>query len=531
MLKRLIKTILFLGIGIILFVNIQKVLISDVNFTSQTMSIPETLYKDNVNADVLFIGTSHVANGISPMKIYEDSGIVSCNMGTSRQTIVISYYLLKEACTRHTPKIVILDASSLFFEDDGEDATWRDVMDNMDFSRTKLEFIHEYGKYDGGSGWITAAFPIIQYHSRWNQIGNNDFQKGSDKEYAIMQGVSSRVMGTNVSLESVNANADMVHKEKKYIISIDRNNNVTEIEEDSNLFPERISEHNIQYLQKIMDFCEEKNMKLLLTKIPTRTDYTTMGGAWTEVKYEMVKNLAAEKNIEYLDLIYENDPEINWLEDTTDYGAHLNIRGAEKVSAWFANYLINIEQVSAQNNSFFDEQLEKYKKLRTVATLQSEYKFDSYLQMLAENKEDWSVMMTVVYDGVGGLTDADYQLLDAMNLQLIRRVNPFNSYIAVIDKGQLKYEVFSDESVSYDGYLAGKSLHIYSSGSVEHASAVISFGGKEYTGNSGINFVVYDKESRIVIDSVVFQTYSGEKTAVRNGSTIYSALLDYKQYL
>lgn len=364
--KKMLKTILFVVIGFVLFFMIQRILVSDANLASHALAIPDVLYENDVNIDVLFLGPSHTANGVSPMQIYERAGIVSCNMGTGRQPLAASYYILKDTYSKHDLKAVVLDVSALFYEGAGDNEAWRDVLDNMDHSWVKLDFIRDYGRMSEGSGWLTAAFPMLQYHSRWNQLGHNDFHKGKDQSFLISSGVNAKIVGTGVSLEEIAVNEERVHKNVKHTLSVVDGREVVELEEESNLFPEVLSENAMQYLLKIKKFCDEKGIKLMLVKIPTMTTYTAMGGAWTANKSELVKNAAMQNGITYIDCVYDYDLGINWLEDTADYGAHLNMKGALKVSNWFADYLANDQQISVQKNSFFDEQLVKYQKLRKI---------------------------------------------------------------------------------------------------------------------------------------------------------------------
>lgn len=531
--KKTLKMILFLMIGFMLFNVIQKVLISDANLASYALATSDVLRKEDVNVDILFVGPSHTANGISPMQIYERSGIVSCNLGTGKQPLAASYYIMKDVYAKHDLKAVVLDASALFYENGGDNEAWRDVLDNMDFSRVKMDFIRDYGRLKDGSGWVTAVFPMIQYHSRWNQIGEHDFHKGQDQSFLISHGVTSKVMGTGVSLDLIAENEKRVHKAVKYTVSIADSGEVVELEEESNLFPEVVSEDAVQYLKKIKTFCDENGIKLILTKIPSMTTFTTMGGSWTIAKSKMVKEVAEQDDIIYIDCVYDNDIGINWLEDTADYGAHLNIRGAIKVSNWFADYLSNNQQIGAQSNQFFDEQLVKYQKWKTAALLQSEQNLVSYFQRLLDGRSEWIVMMAVCDDGVGGLTEADYEMFNQMKQPLIRNAKMWDSYVAIIDAGRLKYEAFSDESITYHYYDSnGHKIDIYSSGSTEIPRASISIDGREYAKSvSGINIVVYDKKTQLVIDSVTFHTNTGERNADREWGLENTFLVKYRQSL
>lgn len=80
------------------------------------------------------------------MEIYENSGIVSYNLSTSGQSIEVTYYLLRSALERQLPKVVVLDASSLFFDDDIDIKNWRYVLDEMPMGKTKIAMARKYAK-------------------------------------------------------------------------------------------------------------------------------------------------------------------------------------------------------------------------------------------------------------------------------------------------------------------------------------------------------------------------------------------------
>lgn len=59
--------------------------------------------------DVLFLGSSMSYRHIYPLELWNNFGIVSYNLGTSEQTIPMSYYLLQYALEQQTPQVIVLD--------------------------------------------------------------------------------------------------------------------------------------------------------------------------------------------------------------------------------------------------------------------------------------------------------------------------------------------------------------------------------------------------------------------------------------
>ena len=61
------------------------------------------------SADVLFFGSSHTVATFDPQVIYDNYGITSYNLGCEQQSLVITYYWLREALKYQSPKAVVLD--------------------------------------------------------------------------------------------------------------------------------------------------------------------------------------------------------------------------------------------------------------------------------------------------------------------------------------------------------------------------------------------------------------------------------------
>ena len=63
--------------------------------------------------DVLFLGSSHVLNGINPIQLYTEYGITSYNMGKPGGMVTESYWMLMNALDYCTPKCVVVDLWAL----------------------------------------------------------------------------------------------------------------------------------------------------------------------------------------------------------------------------------------------------------------------------------------------------------------------------------------------------------------------------------------------------------------------------------
>lgn len=111
---------------------------------------------------------------------------------------------------------------------------------------------------------------------------------------------------------------------------------------------EKLGEKSKEYLEKIIDLCQEKETKLILMELPSIK-------TWSIAKNEAIKEFAKEHQIPFLDF-NEIDIGMNWETDSEDAGYHLNRNGAQKVSCYISNYLAT--QYSLPNHT----QEERYTK-------------------------------------------------------------------------------------------------------------------------------------------------------------------------
>lgn len=153
LIKDLIKFILFTAIGIGLFLGIQKLITPRWNYPNTTENIYTQITAfENLDENieqVIFLGTSHMMRGVSPMEIYQEDNIVSYNLGTSIQTLEGSYFLAKEAFRTQDPKVIVLDVSSLFFSgvtSRNFDVSMRYILDSLPLNETKVEMARAYAE-------------------------------------------------------------------------------------------------------------------------------------------------------------------------------------------------------------------------------------------------------------------------------------------------------------------------------------------------------------------------------------------------
>ncbi len=294
------------------------------------------------NIDVLFMGSSHVINGINPVKLYKDYGYTSYNMGGHGSVMQATYWELMEALEYCTPKWVVVDTYML-----EKNYQYLDEMDETadeSLRNTSVEQLHlNMDVWPLDKLKVTAIedliadkdirnqflFDFIVYHDRWNELTDNDYRalKGQ-QDVTYLLGAEMR-------------------KEVDYspVFSADPSEG------------EELSEWTVgqEYLTKILEECEAREIGVLLINLPycaTTEDKIAANSAGI---------LANMYDVPYINML--NMDIINIYSDLNDAG-HLNVSGANKVTASIGKWLMeNGDLTDHRGNAdyvYFDECVEKY---------------------------------------------------------------------------------------------------------------------------------------------------------------------------
>ena len=144
----------------------------------------EQFFKAEQDFDVLFLGSSHVINGISPIDLFREYGITSYNLSMHGNYVASSYYLLKESLAilkkkgRQFPKAVVLDVyggNEIVFD-------LHNAWDSFPLSRTKAEMVRNLVSREDQAAMLV---PFFLYHNRWNELDNEDFRLYPSRKYGV----------------------------------------------------------------------------------------------------------------------------------------------------------------------------------------------------------------------------------------------------------------------------------------------------------------------------------------------------------
>ncbi len=548
--RHLIAILLFLFIGAVLFTALQKILRLKVNYPKDAQNISfqlETFFGQEKNTDdVLFLGTSHVQYGLDPMELYKEYGIVSYNLGTSAQRLSGTFFLLQEALKTQHPSVIVLDVSSLFLREMNETA-WRFIMDALPSYHSKIPMAKEFSSFmarqgENGKGTTAAEekrkrltvfsdllgifakesfrcalFPVIKYHTRWDELGKTDFRDFLPvTDYCTGGYLMCPSIGSGgITVKQMNKTQNMLVEKKEAILTEYVNDAVSqEITEDP-LYQVIAPEENIKWLEKIQALCDSNEAQLLLIKIPSVHNPNYYPSAWTSLRSEYVKTYARDHGLQFFDMLYDTKTKWDTKMDSIDSGMHLNYTGAKKATNLLGDYLLKQYSLTSKICPSYEKNMPLYETVAEVVELEMEQDLTAYLHKLGSNPEDYIICFAAQNDMTDSLTEEELEAMHSLGLHVEFDEDSFrNAYVAVLDGKEIVYEAQSNRKLEYKTTLKnGIKLEMISAGWNVGSKASVLLNGREYACNSlGLNVVVLDKKTEKVIDSVVFNTYAEEHT-------------------
>ena len=303
-LTKVITVILLAAISCSVFWYAQRLLMPKYQKGVIEGSFTEEYYKEKVPHDVIFFGDCDAYENFSPIKMYEEYGISAYIRGSGEQYICQSYYLLKDVLRTETPKVVVLSIHNLQHDAPHNEAYNRMTIDGMRWSKDKVDAIN--ASMTEGETFASYVFPILRFHDRWSQLTKTDFQHVFSKDITSHNGYYMR--------------CDIKPQKRDYPLIP--------------LMDYSFGDNAMEYLDKIRLLCEENGIELLLVRAPI--EY-----GWYPEWDKNVEDYAAQYGLTYINFNdYKDEIGIDMSVDTYDAGLHLNIYGAEKLSVYFGQYLV-----------------------------------------------------------------------------------------------------------------------------------------------------------------------------------------------
>ncbi len=482
--KNILKIGAFLLIGTLLFGLFNDFFQRDWN--AEALNIYDEPHN---TVETLFIGSSMTEFGIDVMTLYEEYGICAYNLGNSGQPVSQSYFWLQEAYKTQSEslKTVVFDVSIM--KTDLREEYYRTATENMKLSSLKYNAISSYTSDLNQT--ISYMFPMFSYHTRWNELTSADFEVPTSMLYTWSRG---QCFSTDTPFETLATEELMV-----WDYTLDESAKTYELDKEG-----------IEYFEKMLSFCEENSLELILIKTPNPL-------TWNSSDHNTFEAFAKEYGVDFLDFNYApllDELDYDCMFDSMD-GIHLNYYGAQKFASWFGNYLIENGYAhdirGEEKYAFMEEELAEYKdEIESLVSIRECTDPVDYLY-LASQKDNYITFITVKTDATKELTNSQRQGFANLGLEKLSQLGENEPYIAIIENGEVVYEMSQSSKegkLKHQGELDNGTLFSLVSGGADSgnvASCIIE--GTDYARKqTGMNIVIYDMDRMTVVDKAVFDT-------------------------
>lgn len=345
------------------------------NYLTNLMERKESIVKyqpfleQEADLDVFFMGTSHVFCGVFPMELWNDYGIVSYDVTGPGSQIPTTYWLMENALDYTTPKLIVLDCFTLssIYKTTTLFSNLHRTLDAFPLSVTKIKATLDLlndplisAAIENGTivepekrTPIGLLWDFSVYHSRWNELQENDFQVTATSEKGAQSAIAV----------AVPQDVEKISRSEK-------------LEEDT---------VGIEYLRKIIEECQERGIDVLLTYLPFPASDTAQKEA------NRVYDIAEEYGVNYINFL---DMDIvDYDTDCYDSASHLNPSGARKVTDYLGEYIMENYLIFDQrgNDEYSDwyQDYEKYKAMKVQNLKDQKWRgWSTYLMLLADKNLD-----------------------------------------------------------------------------------------------------------------------------------------------
>lgn len=545
--KKICKTLIFVLIFILVGSWLTSVLQPDWTDWNNYDTTRGFYEQPDNTLETVFLGASIAVNGFTPMELYEDYGICAWNMATEQQPMLASYYWLREAYQYHaqTLKTVILDTSMLRYLPD--EAYYEKALLGMRMSSNKLQAIKDIS--DSSDAFFSYLSSMFAYHTRWKELTESDFQI-LDHE-------------TNTSVRGYNFVTDRVIENYTY-----NQIGIPSYLPDEEAGILTLADEALFYLNKTVEFCEENGLQLILIKTPGSV-------SWSDAAHNAVQEIADEYQLTFIDFNYSPYlEEVGYCEATDSVDMrHMNYYGAEKMTQWIGEYLVEncgaTDVRGDERYDFLEGELEDYGRNIYSVELNEISDPVEYLNTVNEDG-DYTVLISVRDDAANSLTEEQRMGFAELGLTELSGLQFRDSYLAVMENGtviheevdhyeeeteaiseqqeteteaakrkindldtieesfEYETETQSEEETSYLEYQGktpdGNLYTLISGGAYLGDLSSCMLEGTEYSSNErGLNIVVYDNKLGKVVDTASFDTCTSSERSVLTSDDVSRA--------
>ncbi len=265
-------------------------------------------FNEKKDYDVMFFGTSHAYCSIIPSML-EEKGISSYILASQKQPLEANYFYIDAALSISHPKVVYLDVFDALAKFGTDEATVHSYTDYFPFGLRK---IHMITKAVPKGMKLHTLFPLLMYHSRWDELKDEDWHFKYSMYHDDLRGYV-KLAGQSPTFAK---DKSMTEENLKAI----------------GLASGKYMEDKFETIVKIYDLCKKNGVELRLIKTPVYDEKV-----YSENLREFSK-LCREKGLDFYD--FNGDKDRIGLVETDFYDpGHLNEEGATKFTKFFEEWM------------------------------------------------------------------------------------------------------------------------------------------------------------------------------------------------
>lgn len=373
--RKLMRAICFCLLFVILFVFLSGAFIPRTGTTEDGMeSRISKAYRGEPrdSIDTVFIGNSDIYRAISPVDLFQQTGITSAIAGRPNKQLSEVPGDIRDILRYQNPKTIVLETDCMFsgtnpgfkkgispLEAEAakvdvagqtpskatdadvagqapSKATNTDVAGQATSKATNAPQQNIFAKckallQEGDSAFLAALnykFPLVKYHDNWKHLKLTTFLQPRGKYHFSNKGMAY----ANTVKAYPFGNEYMQLSGGKHAM---------------------LSEEKLDQFQKIYDLCDRNGIRLVLLTVPS-------ANTWNKGKSDTVKQLAKKYDLTYYDYNRQLPAGFNWVTDSKDGGNHLNYAGASAVTKDLAKKLT--DDLTMNPTSLTKEQKQQWKK-------------------------------------------------------------------------------------------------------------------------------------------------------------------------
>ena len=322
--------------------------------------------------DTVFIGNSDIYRAISPVDLFQQTGITSAIAGRPNKQLSEVPGDIRDILRYQNPKTIVLETDCMF---SGTNPGFKKGISPLEAEAAKVDVAGQapskaraadvadqappktkaadvadqappqakasahqniFDKckallQEGDSAFLAALnykFPLVKYHDNWKHLKLAAFLQPRGKYHFSNKGMAY----ANTVKAYPFGNEYMQLSGGKHAM---------------------LSEEKLDQFQKIYDLCDRNGVRLVLLTVPS-------ANTWNKGKSDTVKQLAKKYDLTYYDYNRQLPAGFDWATDSKDGGNHLNYAGASAVTKDLAKKLT--DDLSMSPSALTKEQKQQWKK-------------------------------------------------------------------------------------------------------------------------------------------------------------------------